>query len=93
MGGRGVRRSRRGRAAVAAPHRDQPVRDGDDVAARLRLRCRDRTAARGDRLISTPPSPAARRAPTNSVGPDGLLGFRLPPDVAVTRPKQPLEAN
>ena len=48
VGGRGVRRPRRGRPPVDRPHPGEPVHPAQGLRARLRLRGRDRAAARGD---------------------------------------------
>ena len=50
----------RGRAAVAAPHRGQPVRDQTRVFARLRLRRGDGQAQRGHALAERVSQPGRR---------------------------------
>jgi len=51
VGGRGVRRPRRGRAPVDCPHQGEPLHPEQGLGARLRLRGRERDAARG-RLVT-----------------------------------------
>ena len=48
VGGRGLRRPRRGRPPVDRPHQGEPVHPAQGLGARLRLRGRERAPARGD---------------------------------------------
>ena len=59
VGGRGLRRPRRGRAPVDRPHQGEPVHPPQGLRARLRLRGRDRAAARGQRVAARSPSRTA----------------------------------
>ena len=83
MGGRGVRRPRRGRAPVDRPHQGEPVHPAQGRRARLRLRGRDGAAARGElrrglarrarrrggRAGSRPPPPSPTAATARSARP------------------------